>query len=233
MTPCQNPAPVAYDQLGLIKNGWVVSKKILLALFWTAGWIHVFAGSPTGGASVTETIVGIMQPDADAYDPLVFAVFNMLGIWPLIMVAVLASDTQGRLKAWPFSFSSMVLGNSALYIYLFLRKVQKPFVGPKTAIVRFAESRTLALGLLVLTLALIFYGLTEGSFSAFVETWQVNSFVNAMTIDFILFPVAFAAVLADDMRRRNMSTNALFWFYALVPGLGAVIYLAVRPSLPE
>ncbi len=224
---------MAYPQPGLTKNGWVMSKKFLLALFWTAGWIHVYAGSPTGGASVTETITGIMRADPDAYDPLVFAVFNVLGIWPLIMVAVLASDTQGRLKAWPFAFSSIVLGNSALYVYLFLRKVQRPFVGPKTILVRFAESRLLALGLLASTLALMFYGLTQGSVSAFIETWQVNFFVNVMTIDFVLFPVAFATVLADDMRRRHMSINGLFWFYALVPGLGAVIYLTVRPALPE
>jgi hypothetical protein len=210
-----------------------MSKKFLLALFWTAGWIHVYAGSPTGGASVTETITGIMRADPDAYDPLVFVVFNVLGIWPLIMVAVLASDTQGRLKAWPFAFSSIVLGNSALYVYLFLRKVQRPFVGPKTMLLRFAESRLLALGLLASTLALMFYGLTQGSVSAFIETWQVNFFVNVMTIDFVLFPVAFATVLADDMRRRHMSINGLFWFYALVPGLGAVIYLTVRPALPE
>ncbi len=224
---------MAYPQPGLTKNGWVMSKKFLLALFWTAGWIHVYAGSPTGGASVTETITGIMRADPDAYDPLVFVVFNVLGIWPLIMVAVLASDTQGRLKAWPFAFSSIVLGNSALYVYLFLRKVQRPFVGPKTILVRFAESRLLALGLLASTLALMFYGLTQGSVSAFIETWQVNFFVNVMTIDFVLFPVAFATVLADDMRRRHMSINGLFWFYALVPGLGAVIYLTVRPALPE
>ncbi len=210
-----------------------MSRKILLALAWAAGWVHVFAGAPAGGASVTETITGIMQSDKAVYDPLVFVVFNLLGIWPLIMVAVLASDTQGRLKAWPFAFSSMVLGNSALYIYLFLRKEQKPFVGPKTALVRFSESRLLALGLLASTLALVFYGLTQGNFSAFIETWQTNFFVNVMTIDFVLFPVAFAAVLADDMRRRNMPINALFWLYALVPGLGAAIYLTVRPSLPK
>ncbi|HIF96347.1 MAG TPA: hypothetical protein EYQ54_04855 [Myxococcales bacterium] len=87
--------------------------------------------------------------------------------------------------------------------------------------------------MLASTLALMFYGLTQGSVSAFIETWQVNFFVNVMTIDFVLFPVAFATVLADDMRRRHMSINGLFWFYALVPGLGAVIYLTVRPALPE
>jgi len=209
-----------------------MSKKILLALVWAAGWVHVFAGSPTSGASVTETITRIMQSDT-TFDPLVFVVFNLLGIWPLIMVAMLASDTQGHLKAWPFAFSSMVLGNSALYIYLFLRKVQKPFVGPKTALVRFSDSRLLALFLLASTLGLLFYGLTQGSLTAFIETWRVNFFVNVMTIDFILFPIAFAAVLADDMRRRHMPVNALFWFYALVPGLGAAIYLTVRPPLPE
>ena len=89
-------------------------------------------------------------------------VFNLLGIWPLVMVAMLVQDDQGRLKAW-----------------------------------------------------------------------QVNYFVNVMTIDFFLFAIAFAAVLADDMRRRDMKINGRFWLYALVPVLGAVTYLTVRPSLAQ
>jgi hypothetical protein len=207
--------------------------KIILAVVWLVGWVHVLGFAPEGGESVTNTIATIMTPKTEVFDPLVFMVFNLLGIWPLIMVAVLVQDTQGRLKAWPFAFSSMVLGNSALYIYLFLRKEQQPFEGPKSRLVRFSESKILALVLLGTTISLLVYGLSKGSFAAFIETWQVNVFVNVMTVDFFLFPIAFAFVLADDMRRRDMPINAWFWFYALLPALGAVIYLTVRARLPD
>lgn len=207
--------------------------KIILAVVWLVGWVHVLGFAPAGGESVVNTIAAVMKPENEVFDPLVFMVFNLLGIWPLIMVAVLVQDTQGRLKAWPFAISSMVLGNSALYIYLFLRKEQQPFKGPKSPLIRFAESKILALVLLGATVSLLVYGLSQGSFAAFMEIWQVNVFVNVMSVDFFLFPIAFAFVLADDMRRRQMPVNTWFWFYALVPALGAVIYLTVRAPLPD
>lgn len=208
-------------------------KKIILALFWITGWIHVFFFSPDGGQSTADFIVAVMQPGGGEVDPLIFMVFNLLGIWPLIMVAMLVQDEQGKLKAWPFAFSSMVLGNSALYIYLFLRKDQGAFVGPKTRLVKFAESKILAFLLLILTAVLLVYGFSEGSFALYAETWKETFFVNVMTVDFFLFTLAFAMILRDDMRRRNMAFKPYTWLYALVPVLGATAYLTVRPRLPE
>ena len=208
-------------------------KKIGLVTVWILGWIHVFFFAPDDGGSTTDFVVAVMQRNTELVDPLVFMVFNMLGIWPLVMVAMLVQDNQGRLKAWPFAFSSMVLGNSALYLYLFVRREQEGYVSPKTALVRFAESKITAVVLLLSTIGLLLYGFSQGSFAAYAETWKVNYLVNVMTIDFLLFVIAFAAVLADDMRRRNMKVDGRFWLYALIPVLGAVAYLVVRPPLAE
>jgi hypothetical protein len=208
-------------------------KKIFLVTVWVLGWIHVFWFSPDDGSSMQDFIVAVMQVNTAVVDPLVFMVFNLLGIWPIVMVAMLVQDNQGRLKAWPFAFSSMVLGNSALYLYLFFRRKQQGYVSPKTMLVRFAESKITAVVLLMSTLALMLYGLAQGSFAAYAKAWQANYMVNVMTIDFFLFAIAFAAVLGDDMRRRNMKVDSLFWLYVLVPVLGAVTYLAVRPPLAE
>jgi hypothetical protein len=205
--------------------------KLILAVVWMLGWVHVIWFSPQDESSLMDFITAVMQMNVEVIDPLVVMVFNLLGIWPLIMVAVLVQDTQGKLKAWPFAFSSMVLGNSALYLYLFARKEQQGFTGPVTPLIRFAESKVLAVLLLVSTLALFVYGFAQGSFAVYLETWQVNYFVNVMTVDFFLFPIAFAFVLADDMRRRDMPINGLFWLYALVPVLGAVSYLTFRAPL--
>lgn len=207
-------------------------KKPILAICWFAGWIHVFFYSPKGGQSVSDFIAAVMQPGNGQVDPMVFMIFNMLGIWPLIMVAMLVQDEQAKLKAWPFAFSSMVLGNSALYIYLFLRREQAAFVGPTTKLVRFGESKILALFLLISTVALIIYGFSEGSMASYAETWKVTFFVNVMTVDFFLFTLAFAMILPDDMRRRNMAVKPHTWLYALVPVLGATVYMTLRSRLP-
>jgi hypothetical protein len=208
-------------------------KKIFLAFCWVAGWTHVFFSSPRGEQSTADFIAAVMQPGGGQVDPLVFMVFNLLGIWPLIMVAMLVQDEQGKLKAWPFAVSSMVLGNSALYIYLFFRKEQGAFVGPTTWLVKFAESKILAFFLFFSTVALFFYGISEGSLASYAESWKVTFFVNVMTVDLFLFTLAFGAILADDMRRRNMPIKPYTWLYALVPVLGATAYLVIRPRLPK
>ena len=208
-------------------------KKMLLATVWVLGWIHVFWFAPDDGSSMKDFIVAVMQNNTGLVDPMVFMVFNLLGIWPLVMVAMLVQDNQGRMKAWPFAFSSMVLGNSALYLYLFFRREQQGYIPPKTRLVRFAESKITAVVLLLSTLGLMLYGFAQGSLAAYAKAWEVNYIVNVMTIDFFLFAIAFAAVLGDDMRRRNMKIDSLFWLYVLVPVLGAVTYLAVRPPLAE
>ena len=207
--------------------------KALLALLWIAGWIHVIWFTPEISGSLMEFVTAVMEANTDLLDPLVITAFNILGLWPIIMVAVLVQDNQGKLKAWPFAFSSMILGNSALYVYLFARRGQGAFIGPQTALVRFAESRLLAVFLLASSVALLIYGALQGNFSAFAATWQVNFYINVMTIDLVLFPAAFALVLADDMKRRNMPISGLFWLYALVPLLGAVCYLTFRAPLPD
>ena len=206
-------------------------KKTFLLAVWILGWIHVFWFSPDDGIATKDFIVAVMQVNTELVDPLVFMVFNLLGVWPIVMVAMLVQDNQGRLKAWPFAFSSMVLGNSALYLYLFFRREQQGYVPPKTLLVRFAESKITAVVLLVSTIGLMLYGFSQGSLAAYAKAWKVNYIVNVMTIDFFLFAIAFAAVLADDMRRRNMKIDSVFWLYVLVPVLGAVTYLTVRPPL--
>ena len=208
-------------------------KKLFLAILWVTGWIHVFGFAPEGGQSTLAFISEVMKTENRQVDPLVFMIFNLLGIWPFIMVAMLVQDEQGRLKAWPFAFSSMVLGNSALYIYLFIRKPQTEFQGPVTPLIRFAESKLLAGALFALTLALFIYGFTAGDFSVYREAWTTHFFVNVMTVDFFLFTIAFALILADDMRRREMPINSAFWLYALIPVLGATTYLLLRPPLPK
>ncbi|WP_442949764.1 hypothetical protein [Nostoc sp.] len=40
-------------------------------------------------------------------------------------------------------------------------------------------------------------------------------------------------LLGDDMARRSWKNPQLFWLIALIPLFGPLIYLSVRPPLPE
>jgi len=39
--------------------------------------------------------------------------------------------------------------------------------------------------------------------------------------------------LGDDMARRGLSDDRIFWAVSLVPLLGPLVYLCLRPPLPE
>ncbi|HIF93693.1 MAG TPA: hypothetical protein EYQ60_11300 [Myxococcales bacterium] len=212
-----------------------MNKKIVLAIVWTIGWIHVFFFSPSlaESGSLMAYLDAAMNNKTDSIDALNYMFFNLLGVWPFVMIAMLVQDLQGKIKAWPFAFSTMVFGNSALYIYLFCRKEQGSYVAPKTLLVRFAESKILAVLLLAATVYLYYYGYTAADFQVFQQTWQSNFYAAAIVADFFLFSIAFAFVLADDMRRRNMPVNGLFWFFVLLPLLGATSYLLIRKKLPD
>jgi hypothetical protein len=52
-----------------------------------------------------------------------------------------------------------------------------------------------------------------------------------MSLDFCLLCLSFPALLGDDMARRNLQNQQLFWITALIPLFGPLIYLCVRPPL--
>lgn len=54
-----------------------------------------------------------------------------------------------------------------------------------------------------------------------------------MSLDFCLLSVLFPALLGDDMARRGWKNPQIFWLIALIPLFGPLIYLCVRPPLPE
>ena len=45
--------------------------------------------------------------------------------------------------------------------------------------------------------------------------------------------VIFPSLLGDDMARRGLSDHRIFWAVSLVPLLGPLFYLCLRPPLPE
>jgi hypothetical protein len=93
----------------------------------------------------------------------------------------------------------------------------------------------MGIGLTVCAIALIAYALIVGDWGDFVQQWQTRSFVHLISIDFclmcLIFPIS--TLLPDDMARRGLGNPALFWVAVLIPLFGPLIYLCLRPPLPE
>lgn len=117
--------------------------------------------------------------------------------------------------------------------YLALREPNNQFVGKKNILLKLLDSRVTGIVLTVATVLLVAYGLKGGDWGSFVQEWQTNRFINVMSLDFSLLCLLFPALLGDDMARRSWKNPQIFWLIALIPLFGPLIYLCVRPPLPE
>ncbi|MEH2239811.1 DUF2834 domain-containing protein [Nostoc sp.] len=209
-------------------------RKIVFSVLWLGFITYAFFLAPPEQPGTFELIKNISIGQWQGINPLVIALFNLMGIWPLIYSAVVFIDGRGqKIPAWLFAIASFAVGIFALLPYLALREPNNKFVGKKNALLKLLDSRVTGVVLTVATVILVTYGLTGGDWGNFVQQWQTNRFINVMSLDFCLLCLLFPALVGDDMARRGWKNPQLFWLIALIPLFGPLIYLSVRPPLPE
>ncbi|HEY9763975.1 MAG TPA: DUF2834 domain-containing protein [Trichocoleus sp.] len=164
---------------------------------------------------------------------MIVALFNIMGIWPVIYACVALIDGHNQqARAWPFVAGSFGVGAFLILPYLIWRSPNPTFKGPKNWVLGIVDSRWLGLLLLLGSLVLMGYGLIAGDWGQFFEQWRTNRFIHVMSLDFCLLWLLFPALLGDDMARRGLKNQGLFFAIAAVPLIGAASYLALRPPLP-
>ncbi len=206
-------------------------RKIAFGLLWLGFIAYAFFLAPPEQPGTFELIKNLSIGQWQGINPLVIALFNLMGIWPLIYSAVVFIDGRGqKIPAWLFAIASFAVGAFALLPYLALREPNNQFVGKKNALIKLLDSRVTGIVLTVATVILVAYGLTTGDWDSFVQQWQTNRFINVMSLDFCLLCLLFPALLGDDMARRSWNPQ-LFWLIALIPLFGPLIYLSVRPPI--
>lgn len=209
-------------------------RKITFGVLWLGLLTYAFFLAPPEQPGTLELIKNLSIGQWQGINPLVIALFNLMGIWPVIYSAVVFIDGRGqKIPAWPFAIASFAVGAFALLPYLALREPNNNFVGKKNALLKLLDSRVTGVVLTVATVILVAYGLTAGDWDSFVQQWQTNRFINVMSLDFCLLCLLFPTLLGDDMARRSWKNPQLFWLIALIPLFGPLIYLSVRPPLPE
>ncbi|MEH2299380.1 MAG: DUF2834 domain-containing protein [Nostoc sp.] len=208
-------------------------RKISFGVLWLGFIVYAFFLAPPEQPGTFELIKNLSSGQWQGVNPLVIALFNLMGIWPLIYSAVVFIDGRGqKIPAWLFAIASFAVGIFALLPYLTLREPNNKFVGKKNALLKLLDSRVTGVVLTVATVILIAYGLTGGDWGNFVQQWQTNRFINVMSLDFCLLCLLFPALLGDDMARRSWNPQ-FFWLITLIPLFGPLIYLSVRPPLQE
>lgn len=202
-------------------------------LLWLGFSVYAFGFAPPAQPATFETIMQLSTGQWDTLNPAIVALFNLMGIWPMVYACLALPDGVGqKVPAWPFVAGSFGIGAFALLPYLALRQPLDTFDGSKTKIIKLVDSvwtgRVIALGSLIL----LTYGFTQGNWSDFAQQWQTSQFIHVMSLDFCMLCAVVSPLVKSDMAKRNLNNPLLFWCAVLIPLLGVALYLSIRPPLP-
>jgi len=211
-----------------------MSKKIGFGLLWVGVVAYAFLLAPPDQPDTVELIKNLSTGNWDGINPLIIALFNIMGVWPLIYSCLMFIDgREQKIPAWLFATGSFGVGAFALLPYLALRQPNQEFTGSKDIVLKLLDSRWLGIALTLGALGLLSFGLLKGDWGDFIQQWQTNRFIHVMSLDFCLLCLLFPALLGDDMARRGLKNSQLFWPVALVPMIGPLLYLCLRPPLSD
>ncbi|GGH59961.1 hypothetical protein GCM10008014_34050 [Paenibacillus silvae] len=224
--------------------------RYILWLLWLAFIVYALfmaPGNSPGNDPIFRELLTLQSRE-----PWLLTVFSWLGIFPCIYACLLlrkSVKTRGAVNgklvpAWPFVLFSFGLGAFALLPYYAWTSPSRTGsayeadVGErtlaaergKTGIARVAASKLTHLVLLLLTLGMAFYAVSQGNPERYAEAFNQSSFVNIMTIDFgVLTLLSTLAILRDA--RDNRRTGYWAWL-GLLPLAGPLLYLLAEFEQP-
>ncbi len=218
-------------------------RKLAFGLVWVGFIAYAVGLAPPDQPETLDLIRRLSTGQVDGINPLIVALFNLMGLWPLIYSSLMLADGRSqKLPAWIFALASFAIGAFAILPYLALRQPNPTFTGSKSRLLKVLDSRWLGVGLFLASSGLLVYGFSQGDWPQFVQQWQTSRFIHVMGLDFCLLCLLFPALLADDMSRRGLGhlhpgsqqvNRPIFWAVSLAPLLGPVAYLVLRPPLPD
>ncbi len=208
--------------------------RIGFILIWLALGIYAFVFAPPTQSDTLDLIINLSTGNWREINPLIVALFNIMGILPLIYACLLLFDGRGqKIPALPFAAAAFGVGIFALLPYFALRQPNTVWSGDKNLLLKILDSRWTGLILTISTIILLIYGFTQGDWSNFVSQWQTSRFIQVMSIDFCLLCLFFPVLIEDDLKIRKIDRQWLFWTISFVPLFGTLAYLCLRPPLPE
>jgi hypothetical protein len=208
--------------------------KIILGLLWLGFGLYAFLLAPPDQPDTMNLIIDLSTGKWQDINPLIIALFNLMGVWPLIYTSLLIIDGRDqKIIAWPFAFASFVVGAFAILPYLTLRQPNSNFTGKKNLVIKLLDSHWLGVIALITAAILIAYGLINGNWSDYWHQWQTSRFIQVMSLDFCLLTLLCPILLQDDLTRRGLKNPFLLPVISLLPLIGPAIYLIIRPHLGE
>lgn len=229
--------------------------RLLFGLLWLGLVAYAFVLAPPDDPATLELIVKLSTGQWSELNPLIVALFNLMGLWPLAYMVMLLPDGHRRsgIPAWPFVVGGFGLGAFAILPYLALRgperETDKPEQEVPTAtpgqpkLLQGLTSRGWGLFLGTMAVVLLAYGLGWGDWGDFWRQWHSSRFIHVMSLDFCILTLLFPVLILGELQRYDpwehpntdgkyltqFSPLIIAWVTILLPGLGAMLYLLGRP----
>lgn len=213
-----------------------MGRKIALFLIWVGFAAYTIWLAPLDQPDTWPLVKKLLTFQLGELNAILVAIFWLMGVWPTIYACLMFAD--GRMqnfRVWPYFIGSNFTGVICLMPYLILRQPNQEFGGQKDKWLRILDRRSTGVSLLVGTIGLLAYAVLAGDWGDYVQQFQTRHFVHLISLDFclmcLIFPIT--SLFDDDMARRGLKDSRIFWAVALVPLFGPLVYLCLRPSLPE
>jgi hypothetical protein len=209
-------------------------RQVALWSIWGGFIAYVFFLAPPIQPDTLNLLKNLFTGQWQLINPIILSIFSLVGICLLIHSCLMFFDGRmQKIPAWPFALASVGTGVIGLLPYLALREPNQEFSGSKDTWLKLLDSGSTGVILSLSTIAILTYGLLLGDWGNFVEQYQTSKFINAMSLAVCLLALLVPALLGDDMARRHIKNPLVFWAVALLPLLGPLVYLCLRPSLPD
>ena len=206
--------------------------KIGFIVLWFTFISYALWFAPSNQPETIDLIINLSTVNWERINPLVIALFNLMGILPLIYACFLLIDGKGqKLPAWLFVTASFGLGAFAILPYFALRQSNPHWSEEKNLLLKILDSRWLGIILTVGTIILVCFGFLNGDWGDFVRQWQTSKFINVMSLDFGLLCLSLPMIVKDDLSRRDITSFWVLLSVTLIPLLGTLVYLCLRPPL--
>jgi hypothetical protein len=195
-------------------------------LIWLLFTGYAFLLAPPDSPETLQLIINLSTGQWTGINPLIIALFNLMGIWPMIYAAVMLFDgSDQKFKPGFFSVASFGVGAFAILPYLALRRPTKNITA--TLLLKLLDTRWLAIMIGLGSIGLLTYGFTQGNWADFVYSWQTQRFIHVMSLDFLMLSALFPVLIQDDLNRRG--GQPWLWWLSFIPMVGAIAYLYLRP----